>query len=146
VDLFERRRWLLTPTAATPRVAVERLSRFVRALGATPVEIDPDLHDHVLAYTSHLPQLTSTALMHVVGEAVGTPGLQWSGAGLADTTRIAASPGAVWSDICQTNADEILPALDRVIAALTTLRRDLAEGRPVEPMFDSARRWRSKIG
>ena len=37
VDLFERRPWLLTPDAATPASALERLAAFIRALGATPV-------------------------------------------------------------------------------------------------------------
>ncbi len=87
--------------------------------------VDPVMHDHVLAYTSHLPQLTASALMHVVGESVGEAGLRLSGSGLADTTRVAASPAPIWSDICATNADEVLPALDRLIATLQTLRGQL---------------------
>ena len=101
VDLFERRPWLLTPDAATPALPWSAWRDFVRALGATPVVVDPVTHDHVLAYTSHLPQLTASALMHVVGESVGEPGLRLSGSGLADTTRVAASPAPIWSDICR---------------------------------------------
>ena len=144
-DLFERRPWLLTPNRTTPRDAVERLSWFVRSLGATPIEIDPVVHDRVLAFTSHLPQLTATALMHVVGEAVGDAGLRFSGGGLSDTTRVAASPASVWSDICATNADEILPALDQLIATLQQLRTTLATDAPIDPLFASAQRWRNKI-
>jgi hypothetical protein len=73
-DLFERRPWVLTPDLSTPRATVDRLAAFVRALGGSPFELDPETHDHVLAYTSHLPQLTASALMHVVGEAVGESG------------------------------------------------------------------------
>ena len=98
-DLFERRPWLLTPDASTPRDAVDRLSGFVRALGASPLEMEADVHDRVLAYTSHLPQMAASALMHVVGEAVGESGLKLSGGGLADTTRVAGSPARIWSDI-----------------------------------------------
>jgi len=116
----------------------------VRALGGSPFELDPETHDHVLAYTSHLPQLTASALMHVVGEAVGENGLQLSGGGLADTTRVAASPARIWSDICATNADQILPALDRLIATLEEMRTHLTDG-GVDPLFESARRWRGRI-
>jgi prephenate dehydrogenase len=144
-DLFERRPWLLTPDEATPAPAVERLANFVRALGATPVVVDPVMHDHVLAYTSHLPQLTASALMHVVGESVGEPGLRLSGSGLADTTRVAASPAAIWSDICATNADEVLPALDKLIATLQTLRGQLGQGQSIAPLFESAQRWRARV-
>ena len=145
VDLFERRPWLLTPDAATPPTAVDRLAQFVRALGATPVMVDPVMHDHVLAYTSHLPQLTASALMHVVGESVGDAGLRLSGSGLADTTRVAASPAPIWSDICTTNADEVLPALDRLIATLQTLRGQLGQGESIAALFESAQRWRARV-
>ena len=144
-DLFERRPWLLTPDAATPASAQERLVAFLRAVGATPVVIDPAMHDHVLAYTSHLPQLAASALMHVVGESVGEPGLRLSGSGLADTTRVAASPAPIWSDICGTNADEVLPALDRLIATLQTLRERLAQDESIAPLFESAQRWRARL-
>ncbi|MBK5296926.1 MAG: prephenate dehydrogenase/arogenate dehydrogenase family protein [Vicinamibacteria bacterium] len=145
VDLFERRPWLLTPDAATPPAAQERLVKFVRALGATPVVVDPVVHDHVLAYTSHLPQLTASALMHVVGESVGEAGLRLSGSGLADTTRVAASPAPIWTDICATNADEVLPALDRLITTLQTLRGQLARDESIAPLFESAQRWRARV-
>src|SRR5690606_13639306 len=137
-DLFERRPWLLTPGPDAPRDAVRRLSRFVVALGATPLELDPGQHDRVLAFTSHLPQLAATALMHVVGEAVGEAGLRLAGGGLADTTRVAASPAAIWTDICATNSDEILPALDRLIETLGRLRHDLESGDAIEALFGSA--------
>ena len=145
VDLFERRPWLLTPDAATPATAQHRLTRFVSALGATPVVVDPVTHDHVMAYTSHLPQLTASALMHVVGDSVGEAGLRLSGSGLADTTRVAASPAPIWSDICRTNADEVLPALDRLIDTLQTLRGQLAADASIAPLFESAQRWRGRL-
>lgn len=144
-DLFERRAWLLTPTPEVPAEAVARLSAFVRALGAAPVVVDAGAHDRTLAFTSHLPQLAASALMHVVGEAVGEAGLKLSGAGLADTTRVAESHAAVWSDICSTNADEIVPALDRLIETLGQLRGTLAEDGSIAPLFESAQRWRGRL-
>ena len=144
-DLFERRTWLLTPVAETPAGPLARLSSFIRAVGATPLVIDPAEHDRVLAYTSHLPQLTASALMHVVGESVGDAGLKWSGAGLADTTRVAASPANIWSDICATNEDELLPALDRLITTLQGLREQLSRDESIAALFESAQRWRSRL-
>lgn len=145
VDLFERRPWVLTPTSTTVRSHVDRLNAFVRALGAQPLELDAAEHDRLLAVTSHLPQLAASALMHVVGEAVGSAGLALSGGGLADTTRVAASPARIWTDICATNTDELLPALDRLIDTLTRARSDLKDGRSIEPLFESAKRWREKL-
>jgi prephenate dehydrogenase len=145
VDLFERRPWVLTPDSTTTRAHVNRLASFIRALGARPLEVDAGEHDRLLAFTSHLPQLTASALMHVVGDTVGSKGLELSGGGLADTTRVAASPARIWTDICATNTDELLPALDRLIDTLSNVRADLRDGRPIESLFQSAKRWREKL-
>jgi prephenate dehydrogenase len=145
-DLFEGRPWILTTQAATDRSEpLDKLSAFVRALGAEPRVMGADAHDRLLAYLSHLPQLTASALMHVVGDAVGQDGLSLAGRGLADTTRLAASPDDIWKDIAATNRDEIGPALDALIEVLRELRRDLAEGDRLGEVFTDARRWRDRL-
>src|SRR5262245_30250688 len=99
-DLFSGRPSLLTPTGdANRHDELEKLSSFIRALGAEPRLMDVATHDRLLAYLSHLPQLAASALMGVVGEAVGPEGLTLSGKGLADTTRLASSPADIWKDI-----------------------------------------------
>ena len=101
--------------------------------------------DRLLAFLSHLPQLTASALMQVVGDAVGHEGLALSGRGLADTTRLASSPADIWKDIAATNADEIGPALDALIAVLQDLRRDLPDGDRLTEIFATANRWRETL-
>jgi prephenate dehydrogenase len=144
-DLFEGRPWLLTPPARSENPALARLTDFVTALGAQPRILDPRAHDRMLAFLSHLPQLTASALMQVVGGAVGEEGLALAGRGLADTTRLASSPPDIWQDIAVTNADEIGPALDALIAVLQELRRDLADGDRLAEVFTAAARWRATL-
>jgi prephenate dehydrogenase len=144
-DLFATRPWLFTPSDDANGGAVEKLSAFVRTLGAEPRILGVGAHDHLLAFLSHLPQLTASALMRVVGDAVGDDGLALSGRGLVDTTRLAASPAGIWADIAATNADEIGPALDVLIEVLRDLRRDLPEGDRLEETFDAAGRWRRAL-
>lgn len=141
-DLFARRPWLFTPAGDAGSEAVEKLSTFARALGAEPQILSASAHDHLLAYLSHLPQLTASALMQVVGDEVGEEGLALSGRGLVDTTRLAGSPAGIWADIAATNVDEIGPALDALIALLQDLRRDLPEGDRLAEVFNAAGRWR----
>jgi prephenate dehydrogenase len=144
-DLFLGRPWLLTTPAGTPAAAIECVRAFVRALGATPRDIAADAHDRLLAFLSHLPQLTASALMQVVGEAAGDDGLALSGRGLRDTTRLAASPAAIWKDVCRTNADEIGAALDALTAVLRDLRADLARGDALERVFETAAAWKARL-
>lgn len=144
-DLFTGRPWLFTPDKVDDGQALDRLRSFATGLGAVPRTISPEDHDRLLAFISHLPQLTVTALMHVVGRAAGQEGLSLSGRGLQDTTRLASSPADIWKEVCATNVDEIGPALDALIAVLTQLRADLATGTSIEEVFDSANLWRERL-
>ena len=144
-DLFQGRPWLLTPEGDATGPAIEKLSAFVRALGAEPRLLAPDAHDRLLALLSHLPQLTASALMQVIGDAVGDRGLEFAGPGLADTTRLASSPADIWKDIPATNADHIGPALDRLIEVLQDLRADLTTGDRLTEVFSAATRWREAL-
>jgi prephenate dehydrogenase len=174
-DLFSGRPWLLTaPVAGRLRAkgasaslaearpdssraeaggvssdaggaALVKLTEFVQALGAVPRVMDAQAHDRLLAFLSHLPQLTASALMQVIGESVGQDGLGLAGRGLADTTRLASSPADIWTDIAATNADEIGQALDVLIAQLQDLRRDLPDGDKLADVFVAAARWRGML-
>src|SRR5262249_5872997 len=71
-DLFVGRRWLLTPDSGARGFQpsdtgagdpLGKLSAFITALGAAPRIMRADAHDRLLAFLSHLPQLTASALM-----------------------------------------------------------------------------------
>lgn len=144
-DLYEGRPWLLTPSAETPVDVLQRVQAFATGVGGVVSTVSAEAHDHLLAYLSHLPQLTVSALMALVGGAVRDPGLALAGRGLVDTTRLASSPADIWQDIAATNAAELGRALDALIAALTTLRNDLGEGRVLAGTFEEAARWRAVL-
>ena len=144
-DLFRDRPWLFTPSDERQGEALERLRQFVTGFGAVPHVLTPAEHDRLLAFLSHVPQLTASVLMHVVGGAIGEDGLALSGRGLADTTRLASSPADIWRDICATNADEVGLALEALIAELQIIRGNLADGQAIDRVFDSASRWRAAL-
>jgi prephenate dehydrogenase len=144
-NLFDGRPWLFTPSSEAGGDALDKLLAFTRALGAIPRVLGAAAHDRLLAFLSHLPQLTASALMQVVGDAVGEDGLSLAGRGLVDTTRLASSPPDIWQDVTATNGDEIAVALDTFIALLQELRGDLADGDRLNEVFVGAARWREKL-
>jgi len=144
-DLFAGRPWIFTPDGDGSSNAVERLSRLVGGLGARPLIVSAEEHDRLMAFLSHLPQLTASALMDAVGSAAGNDGLRMAGRGLVDTTRLASSPADVWRDICVTNADAIGDALDCLIQRLTQMRADLQRGEAIEAIFTAAAKWRAEL-
>jgi prephenate dehydrogenase len=147
-DLFHHAAWVLTPAPEIDPQALRRMTAFVRELGGRPLVLDPELHDRVAAFASHLPQLTATALMGAVSEVEAPAALRsLIATGFRDTTRIAASDPDIWVDICVTNADAILTALDELETRLGTLRDLVSAGDPagLRAVLDDARRARRRI-
>lgn len=107
--LFQDRVVVVTP-ASEITAEVDTIGTFWRSLGARVVEMSPEAHDRALAATSHVPHVVASAL------ASATPAeyLELSAGGWRDTTRIAASDGALWQQILDDNRTEVLAALDRL--------------------------------
>lgn len=144
-DLFRGRPWILTPGAANDPADVDRLSELVSSLGAAPSTMEPQAHDKLMAYLSHLPQLAVSALMQVVGEHAGSEGLAFAGGGLRDTTRLASSPAGTWRDVAATNVDAIRVAIDDLTSALQRLKEDLTVGDELQRVFDAAEQWKRTL-
>lgn len=126
-DLFEGSVYVLTCIPRTQPESVARLAVMARALGATPVEMESALHDDAVARISHLPHVVAAALAEATGESVLSQDVLrlLVAGGFKSTTRIASSPPEMWRDICLTNRDAILSALDDFEGALAHFRRAL---------------------
>ena len=145
-DLFDDKPWILTPAGEDDPRALDSLTTFVTGMRAIPHQMDADAHDRLLAYISHLPQLTVSAMMHVVGARAREEGLALAGRGLRDTTRLASSPAATWRDIVATNTDNVSGALDDLIGALQRLKAAADRGEPeLDELFTSAARWKGVL-
>jgi len=144
-DLFVGHPWILTPTDDR-HPAVERLTRFIEAIGARVHRMTPEAHDRAVAYLSHLPQLIASALMHVVGEQTRESGLALAGRGLRDTTRLATSPADIWRDIASTNCDNIGDAIDEVVQVLSRMKPEHpGSSDALASTFESAARWKAVL-
>src|SRR5205085_2419937 len=109
-------------------LALRLLIEAIRTIGAQPLVLSAERHDHLVALISHAPQLLSTALALRAADENDEMIDALAGAGFADMTRLAASHWSVWEDICATNGDEIAAQLDRFIALLESVRNELAAG------------------
>ena len=102
--LFFGRPYVLTPVsqAELETTNARELLDWIRAIGAFPVILDPQEHDRIVAYTSHLPQLVSTGLAALL-DGREEPQSRVFGPALVDSTRLALSSFDVWGDILATN-------------------------------------------
>jgi prephenate dehydrogenase len=137
-ELFRGRTYCFTPTDAadmqTPLAA--EFVAWMERCGAKTVLLSAEDHDRTVAFTSHVPQLASTALA-VVLAGLPPERLSVAGSGAIDMTRLALSAYDIWRDILDTNRDAIEHALTVYIDKLTELRDNLQTQR-VGENFDVA--------
>lgn len=113
--LFRDRPWVITGALGGGDAgAVEALAV---ACGARPVSLDADRHDLLVAAISHVPLLTSVALVEAVTGSPGGVDPDWAAASLLaaggwrDTTRLARGDTAMGAEIAASNAGPIAERL-----------------------------------
>jgi prephenate dehydrogenase len=131
-NLFRGAVWLFTDDASwqrSPR-GVELVQGWrdsVVAMGSKTIDLDAGRHDELLAWVSHLPQFTATALSSILEDQVGNaPELkQVGGRALREMTRLGASPFSMWRDIAHTNTAAIEAALEALEQRIAHIRENL---------------------
>jgi prephenate dehydrogenase len=126
--LFDGARCIVTPTPQTNQKALEKVRGLWEKAGSQVFSMDPMVHDWVLGAVSHLPHIAAFSLMHALQDLQGaTPEalhlLDFSGGGLRDTTRIAASSPEMWRDICMANRENLLKMVDQYISQLQAFKQ-----------------------
>jgi prephenate dehydrogenase len=111
--LFEGATWFLTPLAQTEPERYRLVHGFVAGLGATPVAVDPEAHDRLVALTSHLPHALANLLVNHAGamRVEGHEPLAAAGGSLRDMTRVAGANPSIWVDIFLENAASLRESL-----------------------------------
>jgi len=144
-DLFLGRPYVLTPHSITQleQPNAQQFQEWLVKIGAVPIVLDPAEHDRIVAFTSHLPQLASTALAAVLSGRP-EPKSRVFGPALLDSTRLALSSFDIWGDIFTTNRAPILDALTSYIAQLEQLR-DRFETTALRDEFDRAANFAASL-
>lgn len=124
-NLFQDRVVALTPVPNTDAAAARTVRGYWERFGARVVVETPAAHDRRLALLSHLPHLVAFAFMEVAGRADSLAG---AGAGFGDFTRIAAADARIWADILSSNAGNVRPYLDDLLATLRSFAASAEAG------------------
>lgn len=145
-DLFEGALAVLTPGAATPPEAVKRARALWEGVGSRVVECPPEEHDRIVAAVSHLPHLVAYALVAAV-LGVDEAMLSYAAGGFRDTTRIAASSGALWREIFELNRGPLLEMLARYRGELDRLEGYMKNGNweALEQALEAIHRQRERL-
>jgi prephenate dehydrogenase len=147
-DLFRGAVWLFTDDDDAQRSSrasalVDHFRELVVLMGAKTLDLDPERHDELVAWVSHLPQFLATCLSALLEEEVGdAPELKdVGGRGLREMTRLGASPYSMWRDIAFTNTEAIQAALLAMEHRVAHIRENLRTPE-LRDEFERANRFR----
>ncbi len=148
-NLFAGSVWLFTECdgqmTRTERRLAEKWRKWVDKFGAHVRYLDPDRHDELCAWISHLPQFVSTAMSALLEDefAANADLLSIGGRALREMTRLGASPFSMWRDIAHTNTEAIAKSLHALEQRLAHLRENLKTPE-LRDEFERANRFRVK--
>ena len=142
-DLFHSRPWIVDSREVSPEL-LQIGRELIELCGATLIDMPVEEHDRAVALVSHLPQIMSSALAATL-EGAPAQWLDLAGAGLRDTTRIAASSPGLWREIIAANSQALAPLLAVVIENLQDLESTLTSLPAVEEFIQSGNRGRAMI-
>jgi prephenate dehydrogenase len=145
-DLFDGAVCIVTPREDTDKAALQLVHDFWKALGCSVRTLSPQVHDEIVARTSHLPHIVAAAMVNVVCSDGAHP-LNFVGPGFKDFTRIASGPPDMWTEICVENRHEIVRALEHLIEELGKLRATLENADAIElrAMLKRAKHFRDEL-
>ncbi|MBA3844295.1 MAG: prephenate dehydrogenase/arogenate dehydrogenase family protein [Actinobacteria bacterium] len=128
--LFEGATWFLTPVAHTDPDRHRLVHGFASDLGATPVAIDAEAHDRLVALTSHVPHVLANVIANQTGatRVEGHEPLAHAGGSLRDMTRIAGANPRIWVDIFLDNAAGIRAELAEHRRRIEQVEHALGQG------------------
>ena len=124
--LFQNASMILTPPRGTDIQTLEFLKHFWRELGFARVVITtPENHDRVIAYTSQLAHVTSSAYIR---SPFATEHHGFSAGSFKDMTRVARLDENMWTELFELNREPLLCELNQLIDHLSQYRDALTNG------------------
>jgi prephenate dehydrogenase len=120
--LYYAAQFLLTPLERTSVRALSAANQIIEAVGAKAVILDAAEHDRILASTSHLPFLLSSALACATPDDVAS----FIGPGFKSTSRLAGTSSSMMLGVLQSNRENVLNALHGLQNELADMESALA--------------------
>ncbi len=139
--LFNGAPLILVPATGTPIEIVDGISRLAKEAGfsQTPV-LSPEDHDRIIAFTSQLAHVVSSAY---VKSPTASEHEGFSAGSYRDMTRVAKLNEVMWAELFMENPDNLADEIDSLCERLETYSKALRE-RDEEKMTELLREGRER--
>lgn len=133
--LFVGLPWVVGVDEHVDAAVWSQVMRLALDCGSVVVPAKSDEHDEAAASISHLPHVLAEALAAEAGDVPLAFAL--AAGSFRDGTRVAGTNPDLVRAMCEANADQLLPALDRVLTVLRNARESLANRGSVAELVDA---------
>jgi prephenate dehydrogenase len=140
--LFNRAPWVVSVDGHVDPAVWAMVMTLALDCGAVVVPAKSDEHDAAAAAISHLPHLLAEALAVTAAEVPLAFAL--AAGSFRDGTRVAGTAPDLVRAMCEANADQLLPACDRVIDLLSRARESLAAHGSVAELVEAGHAARTR--
>lgn len=121
-ELYRNAPFIVTPLERTTQNAKNALAQIIVAVNASRIEMTAEDHDRILAFTSHLPFLISSALALTISQDIAP----FIGPGFKSTSRLAGTPSSMMLGVLQSNCENVLNALHGLQSQLSEIEAALS--------------------
>lgn len=129
LGLFLNKHVIITKTPEVDAERVQKVTELWTLIGSKVLSMSLKEHDAIFAKTSHLPHVIAFSLVNYLQSQDDNGKLfDLAAAGFYDFTRIASSDAEMWRDICITNQDQLLAALDGFRDQIDVIRLMVEQG------------------
>lgn len=135
VGMFAGAPWVISVDEHVDPDVWSQVMRLALDCGSVVVPSKSDEHDEAAASISHLPHVLAEALAAEAGEVPLAFAL--AAGSFRDGTRVAGTAPDLVRAMCEANSDQLLPALDRILALLNKTRESLAHKGSIAELVDA---------
>ncbi len=143
--LFKDKKLIITPHEKVLPDVQQRGTVFWQSLHTKLAELSPELHDELLASTSHLPHVLAYVLVDSLLRHPNIDRLfEFAAGGFQDISRTASSDPTMWHDIFFSNKKAVLRAVEQFESRLSLFKQLVEEERSEDlfKMLGDAKRGR----
>lgn len=129
--IYEKATVFIVPPRGASDADIEAVARMWQAVQAKPMILTPKAHDQLVAHTSHVPHVVSSALALSVLDTRGElKKRRFAGcaSGFRDTIRVAASSPKMWREIFSHNKEALLEAMATYEVRYARMKEMIASG------------------
>ena len=127
-DLYDGASMILTPNAEIDSKLLEKLRKFFLEIGFSSITLTtPEEHDRIIAYTSHLAHIISSAYVKMPANSKLR---SFTAGSFRDMTRVSRMNEKLWTELFFYNRDFLIEQVESVIKSLDEYLNALKENNP----------------